>query len=570
MTERPGRHAPMAVALITAAALTTTAAGIVPPDVGAASGAIHFTGRAMDFTLEHSESPRRYAPETMAGGVAVLDYDGDGDLDMFFANGAEIPSLVKTTPKYRNRLFQNDGAARFADVTSRAGLAGSGYDVGVAVGDYDNDGDQDLFVGGVHRSTLYRNNGDGTFIDVTRSAGLAEPDTEYGPLWSVGGAWLDANNDGWLDLFVTGYVRWSAETEPECPQKTGRDYCHPKHYRGTPNRLFLGRGDGTFTDASAGSGIRAHVGKGMAAAIGDADGDGLVDVFVTNDKLANFLFRSVGNGRFEETAFRAAVAYREDGQEVSGMGADFRDLDNDGRPDILFTALDNETFPLFRNTGNGYFDDATAPSRLRQLTLPMSGFGLGIFDFDNDGWKDVFVARGHVQSLAMSTTLAINQPNTVLRNLGNATFEDLTAAAGLQLRPPRRHRGSAHGDFNGDGRIDVVTTALGAQAELWMNDSPRAHHWLMLKLVGTTSTRDGIGAVVTVTTGARVQVNHMTTAVGYASASSPLVHFGLGDVSIVDAVDVRWPAGTSQRVTGVTADRILELREPARPEKGRR
>ena len=524
---------------------------------------IRFRHQSIGFVLENGETPVRYAPETMAGGVAVFDYDSDGDLDIFFTNGAEMPSLRKTSAKYSNRLYRNNGAAQFEDVTGTAGLAGSGYDTGAAVADYDNDGDPDLFVGGVHRETLYRNNGDGTFTDVTAEAGLGKADAEHGPLWSVGGAWFDANNDGVLDLFVTTYLRWSPEKEPECLQNGKRDYCHPKYYRGTPNRLYLGSASGRFTDASVASGLRAHVGKGMGAAIADFDADGWIDIFVTNDKLANSFFRNLGAARFQEMAFEAAAAYPERGQDVSGMGSDFRDIDNDGRPDIVFVALENETFPLLRNTGKGYFDEATARSRMRQLSLPMSGYSTGIYDFDNDGWKDIFVSRGHVQSIPISATLAIDQHNTVFRNLGNGTFEALTAAAGFTSQPPRRHRGGAHGDLNNDGRVDVVVTALGAPAEVWLNDSPGTHHWLALKLVGTASNRDGIGAVVKLTTKHGVQYNHVTTAVGYASASSRLVHFGLGADTIAEAIEIRWPSGTVQRLAGVKADRVVEVREPA-------
>jgi hypothetical protein len=525
-------------------------------------GPIQFQYRPIDFVLENGETPVRYAPETMAGGVAVFDYNNDGRLDIFFTNGAEMPGLKKSSPKYRNRLFRNDGNGVFTDVTEKAGLGGSGYDTGVAVGDYNNDGYEDLFVGGVHHCTLYRNNGDGSFTDVTAQAGLDRPDEEYGPLWSVGGAWLDVNNDGYLDLFVTDYLRWSPEREPECLEAGKRDYCHPKYYKGSPNRLYLGSRDGTFTDVSAAAGLRTHIGKGMGAAVADFDGDGLPDIFVTNDKLANFFFRNLGGGRFQEMGFKAGVAYAEHGRDISGMGSDFRDIDDDGLPDIVFVALAGETFPLFRNTGKGYFDDITARSRLKQSSLPMSGYSPGIFDFDNDGWKDVFVTRGDVQATNLDGTRAVDQHNTVFRNRGDGTFDALTAEAGLASQPARRHRGSAFGDLNNDGRLDVVVTALGAPAEIWLNESPGDRRWIELKLVGTASNRDGIGAAIKLTSKRGVQYNHATTAVGYASSSAGPVHFGLGADDLVERIEIRWPSGALQRLENVKSSQVLTVREP--------
>jgi hypothetical protein len=528
---------------------------------------IQFVYQPIDFKLDSSETPQRHAPETMAGGVAVFDYNNDGKLDIFFTNGADIDTLRKTSPKFSNRLFENDGKGHFTDVTAKAGLAGTGFDMGVAIGDYDNDGYEDIFVAGVYKNTLYHNKGDGTFTDVTAKAGLNKPDPEYGPLWSVGAVWVDVNNDGLLDLVVVNYLKWDGTHEPDCESDGHPDYCHPKMYKPTPNQLFINKGDGTFRDASVEYGLRAHPGKGMGAAVGDFDVDGKMDIFVSNDKSFNWLFRKKG-GTFDEVGFDTNVALREDGIFISGMGVDFRDLDNDGYPDIVVVALDNETFPIYRNTGKGSFVEATQDSGMTSLSLPMAGYSPTIADFDNDGWKDIFVSRGHVQSLLYASRAVVEQPNTVFRNIsstnnGAMKFAALTAEAGLTSLHPARHRGSAIGNLNGDGRMDVVVSAINAPAEIWINQSPSNNHWLELKLQGTKSNRDGIGARIKVVTKSGTQYDHMSTAAGYASSSAGPVHFGLGTISSADLVEIRWPSGIVQRLRDVAGDHIVTVREPA-------
>jgi enediyne biosynthesis protein E4 len=522
---------------------------------------IHFSFRPIPFSLDSSETPQRHAPETMAGGVAVFDYNNDGNLDIFFTNGADINTLRKSSPQYYNRLFRNNGDGTFTDVTEKAGLAGTGYDTGVAIGDYDNDGYEDIFVAGVYRNTLYHNNGDGTFTDVTEKAGLAQPDKEYGPLWSVGAGWVDVNNDGLLDLFIVNYLKWDGTKEPPCTFEGKPEYCHPKYYKEVPNQLFLNQGNGKFVDISASSGIRSHLGKGMAVGIADYDGDGLPDLFVSNDKLFNSLFHNKGNGKFEEVGFEAGVALPEHGNLISGMGVDFRDFNNDGYPDIAVVALDAETFPLYQNDRKGAFVEVTAKSGMSLLSYPMAGYSPNIADFDNDGWKDIFVSRGDVQSPAMAARRHIDQPNTVFRNVPGGKWSALTEEAGFAAVPAKRHRGSAFGDFNHDGKLDLVVTALSAPAEIWMNDSPGENHWLEIFLQGTRSNRDGIGAKIFISAGGQSQFNHVTTASGYASSSAGPVHFGLGAAKVVDELEIRWPSGTIQRLKNVPADQIVHLKE---------
>jgi len=528
-----------------------------------AESPIRFVFQPIDFKLDSNESPEHHAPETMAGGVAVFDYNNDGRPDIFFINGADLKTLKKDSPKYYNRLFENDGKGHFTDVTEKAGLKGTGYDTGVAIGDYDNDGFEDIFVAGVYHNTLYHNNGDGTFTDVTAKAGLNKPDAEFGPLWSVAGAWIDVNNDGLLDLIVINYLKWDINHEPVCNGFGHDDYCHPKMYKPTPNQLFINNGDGTFRDASVEGGFRAHPGKGMGVAAADSELTGRMDLIIPNDKLMNSFYRAKGGGKFEEVGFEENVALREDGVYISGMGVDFRDLDNDGYPDIVIVALDGETFPVLKNTGKGSFNEVTRESGMTKLSLPMAGYSPNIADFDDDGWKDIFVSRGHVQSLA-STNLVIEQPNTVFRNLGGMKFAALTAEAGFTAQPPSRHRGSAVADLNGDGKLDVVVNALNAPAEIWINQSPGANHWIEFKLQGTKSNRDGIGARIKVVTKSGAQYNHMTTSSGYASSSAGPVHFGLGANASADLVEIHWPSGIVQTMKDVQGDQVVSVKEPAK------
>jgi hypothetical protein len=518
----------------------------------------------LDFVHQNSPSPRKHLIETMPGGVAVLDYDGDGRLDVFFTNGAAVPILEKDDPGYANRLFRNEGGLRFRDVTEAASLRGAGYSMGVAAADYDNDGRTDLFVAGVHRQFLYRNLG-GRFEDVTASAGLGSDQ------WAVGGGWFDYDNDGRLDLLVVNYTVWTAAFDRFCGDSTRgiRVYCHPKWFAPVPLTLYHNRGDGTFEDVTVKSGLAQFKGRGMGLAFADYDGDGFLDVYVANDKLPSFLLHNRKDGTFEETALLAGVSLPEHGQEVSAMGVDFRDYDNDGRPDIHVTALAGESFPLYRNMGKGLFQDVTHPSHLGRLVAARSGWGNGLFDLDNDGWKDIFTANAHVNDeIEKFQNDTYRQANSVFRSLGDGTFEDASAESGLAAGPPRVHRGAAFGDLDQDGRVDVVVTALGAPAELWHNESIGPGHWLDVRLVGTKSNRDGIGAVVKIAAKAdprwREQFNERTTAVGYASSSAGPVHFGTGQARTLDTLEVRWPSGTVQVLKDVPADQVVTILEAAK------
>jgi hypothetical protein len=517
------------------------------------------------FVTENSPTPEKHQPETMPAGIALFDYDGDGLLDIYLVNGAEMPSLEKTGPKYLNRLYHNNGNGTFTDVTERAGVAGAGYGMGVAVGDYDNDGWPDLFLANVNGNQLFHNNGNGTFTDVTAKAGLSGATHNGRKMWSISAGWFDYNRDGLLDLFVVNYVDWDPRYEPACVGLNGRGYCHPGSFAPLPDTLYRNNGDGTFTDVSAETGISALLGKGMGIAFADYDGDGWPDVFVANDNSPNLLLHNLGGKRFEEVGLQAGVAYNEEGNVLAGMGVDFRDLNNDGLPDIWHTAIENETFPLYVNQGNGNFLNAGRESRLANLTLPMSGWSNGIVDLDNDGWKDLVVARGNVMDNIeeVSRHFRYAEPNSVFRNLGNGQFGDVSATAGADFTRPAPNRGLAYGDLDNDGRVDLVVTSLGGPVRVLRNVTETRNHWILLKLVGTKSNRMGIGAQIRITTDdGRRLYNEVTTSTGYSASSDPRVHFGLGSSRVIREIEIRWPSGTRQLLHDVATDRLMEVTEP--------
>lgn len=487
--------------------------------------------------LLHSPTPEKHLIETMPGGLAIFDFDNDGRPDLFITNGATLPTLAKL-PAQANRLYRNLGDRQWQDVTAQAGLAGRGYSIGAAAADFDGDGFTDLFVTGVRENLLYRNRGDGTFQS------LPFPSTG----WSVSAGWFDYDHDGDLDLFVVNYVQWDPTQEPFCgDRKAGyRTYCHPKHYAGLANSLFRNEGQGRFTDVSQASGVGAHIGKGMGLAFADYDRDGWLDVLVTNDAIPNFLFHNERNGMFTERGLTAGIGLNDDGHALSSMGADFRDLDGDGRPDIFITALANETFPLFKALPQGLFLDLTYPSRIGAATRALSGWSTGIYDFDHDGEKDIFTANGDVNDNTENfSSRQSRQRNLFLWNTGQARFrpEPIGEAA--------RHRGAAFADLNGDGAIDIVTTRLGETPTVWLNDRAEGRNWLTVRTV--------LGAEVILRAGGRTQYNHATQAVGYASSSSPDVHFGLGEATTIDEVEVRFPDGQTRKLKQLTANRRISV-----------
>jgi hypothetical protein len=521
-----------------------------------------FAASKIKFTLKNSVSPQRYSIETMAGGVAVLDYNNDGLPDIFFTNGAAIPSLQKTNSTYWNRLYRNNGDGTFTDVTESAGLKGVGYSMGVGAGDYDNDGFVDLYVAGVNQNQLFHNNGDGTFTDVTAKAGVPGTTPKLGKTWAVAAGWFDYNNDGLLDLFVVNYLNYDIRTAALCSVQGLPTYCAPGNFQGTPNILYRNNGDGTFTDVSEQSHISQYIGKGMGVAFADYDGDGRTDIFVSNDTFQNFLLHNNGDGTFTDVALLAGVAYNENGKTVAGMGADFRDVDNDGKPDIFHTTMFGDSFPFYRNLGNGQFEDVTTATGLTSLTTRLTAWGVGIFDFDNDGYKDLFTANAAILDNSMEVEhRPYALPNGLLRNKGNLAFESIGSKAGAAFAQPAAHRGASFGDLNNDGRIDAVVSVLNGPPELWINRSRNENHWIVLNLIGVKSNRDGLGTKVKITTAHGSQFNEATTAVGYNSSSDKRVHFGLGDTAKIDSIELSWPSGITQVLKNVKADQVLTIRE---------
>ena len=509
----------------------------------------------LDFTHRNSPTSQKYLIETMGGGVALLDYNNDGRLDVFLVNSGRLEDPMKqparfarNNPAYWNRLYRQNLDGSFTDVTEAAGLSHAGddnYGMGVAVGDYNNDGFPDLYVTNYGRNQLYRNNGNGTFTDVTDEAGVAAGG------WSVSAGFFDYDNDGHLDLFVTRYLDWSIDRNILCGEPI-HAYCRPEKFKGVTSVLFHNLGNGKFRDVSEFSGIASVKGKALGVAFNDYDNDGLPDVFVANDGMEQFLFHNLGNGKFEERAMDAGVALSGDGRPFAGMGVAFQDYDSDGKPDIVVTDLALEKYALYHNEGAGLFRYASLSSGLAALSAHSSGWGVGLYDFDNDGWKDLFAAQGHVLDNVeqINAGLRYLESPVLLRNEGGK-FRKVAMAM-----PAVAGRGAAFGDLNNDGSMDAVVGVLGGRP-LVLRNRPGPNHWLTMKLVGTRSNRDGQGARVR----AGDRWVYCTTAGSYLSANDSRVHFGLGAQRRTD-IEIRWPSGRRQVLENVDADQILEVKEP--------
>jgi hypothetical protein len=519
---------------------------------------IHFQDQA-------SPTSKKYLLEAMGSGVAVFDYDNDGRLDIFFANGARIdnPTAVngvpqKTDAKYFNRLYHQKSDGTFEDVTEKAGLAGIGYSTGVAVGDYDNDGFEDLFVAGFGRSTLYHNNGDGTFTDVTAASGVA------GSGWATSAAWVDYDNDGRLDLVVTRYMDWTFQ-DIYCGEREAgyRAYCHPDLFKPATTLLYRNDGNGKFTEISQKAGL-AKAGKGLGVAVADYDRDGWMDIYIANDSVPEFLFHNKGDGTFEEVGVVSGAALDGNGATFAGMGVDFADYDNDGWPDIVVTDLANQRYALYHNAKDGTFDYATSGAGLGAITLLHSGWGVRFLDYDNDGWKDLFVAQSHVMdTIEISEPhLRYREPPMLLWNSKGQRFVDVSARSGDIFSEKWAGRGLATGDIDNDGREDVVVSSNNGPAWVLMNRTETQNHWITLKLVGVKTNRDGIGARVKISTATGDQYATVTTGGSYQSSSDKRVHFGLGSAAAVARIEISWPSGIHQTLRDVKADQFLTVTEP--------
>ena len=495
----------------------------------------------------------------MCGGVAAIDYDNDGKMDLFFTNGAKLPELVKTEPAYNNCLLHNNGDGTFTDVTAKARLTGAtlGFSFGVAVADYDNDGFDDIFICNAGMNTLYHNNGDGTFTDVTAGSGVDRKPTD---VLSVGAAWFDYDNDGLLDLIVTNYTTWTPQTDRQCFQSpTEEEYCSPTIYKSVESRLYHNLGHGRFEDVTNTSGIGKALGKGMGISIADFNRDGLMDVFVANDTEPNFLFINQGNGTFKESGLEFGVAYNEQGDSVSGMGSDAKDFDNDGWVDIVYNDLSGQVFGILRNEAGKSFSDATWATKLGPLSRNLSGWSIGFIDYNNDGWKDIYSANGDVDNLTASS----RQHDTMFQNTDGRIFVDVTEEMGPDFSYLGYQRGSAFVDLNNDGFMDLVVTSLGEKPRILMNNALVGNHWIMFDLRGYKSNRNGIGATIKVTTSSgRTLYNHVTTSVGFMSSSDRRAHFGLGAETKLDHIEIRWPSGVVQRLEHPAVNQIMKVEEP--------
>jgi len=516
-------------------------------DVTQASG-IHFQH-------VNGASGKKFLVETMCGGAAFLDYDNDFDLDVYLVNGADLPGHTSPTPPM-NRLYRNNSDGTFTDVTEEAGVGDTGYGMGCCAGDYDNDGDVDIYVTNFGPNVLYRNNSDGTFTDVTKEAGVGYPGC------SVGCAFADYDNDGDLDLFVANYMKLDLQNSPICMQGGIPAYCRPEDYEKVPNVLYQNNGDGTFTDVTQQAGMTAP-GRFLGAVWGDYDDDGYIDLFVANDALENFLYHNNGDGTFTEMGLFLGVALNEHGDAENCMGVDFGDYDNDGALDIIVCNYQGQTNTIYHNDGSGVFWDMTSECGLGEVTLIPMSWGTGFSDFDNDGYLDLFFANGHLHdNIEMFEEVGnYKQTNQLLRNNGNGKFSDISTQCGSGLTIKKASRGAVFGDYDNDGDIDILVANIGESPDLLRSDGENKNHWLALKLIGTKSNRDAIGAKVILTAGNLRQMRYVKSGSSYLSQNDMRLFFGLGDVEIVESIEIRWPSGLVQRLEKIPADQYLIITE---------
>jgi hypothetical protein len=530
------------------------------------------SARGVHFQNLSSHTSKKYLIETMGAGVALFDYDNDGRLDIYLVNGAPLSDPTpkgtipqKTGPQYWNRLYHQKPDGTFEDVTEKAGLQGVGYGMGVAVGDYDNDGYEDLFVTAYGGNKLYHNNRDGTFTDVTEKAGVG------GSGWSTSAAWVDLDGDGLLDLVVLRYVKWNFD-DIYCGvhKEGGRDYCHPDVFQPIAPLVYHNDGDGHFTEVSEKIGL-SKPGKSLGIAFADYDRDGHTDIFVANDSMVEFLYHNKGDGTFEEMGLMSGVAVDGNGKTYAGMGVDFADYNNDGLPDLIVTNLANQQYALYQNNGDGSFNYTSFASGIAAITLKHSGWGARFFDYDNDGWKDLLVAQGHdLESIqANYPDLRYREPMLLAQNTGKG-FVDVSKESGEVFQHAWVGRGLAIGDIDNDGRVDAVVTTNDGAAYILRNETPTQNHWLTLKLVGHKSNRDGIGAEVKITTSKGSQLETVTTAGSYLSSSDKRVHFGLGSDAAAQTIEIRWPSGIVQTLRNVHSGQILQVDEAEASAAGKR
>ena len=510
------------------------------------------------FVHTDGSSGRRYIVETVASGLATLDYDGDGDIDIYFLNGAPLPGTRTDGPPPRNALYRNDGGWKFTEVTAAAGVGDAGYGLGVCIGDYDNDGDPDIYLNNYGPNVLYRNNGDGTFTDVTRIAGVGNGDKV-----GAGACFLDIDKDGDLDLYVGNYIDFTPAKHQTRLVNGHPAYVGPMIYGPVPDTLYRNNGDGTFTDISRKSGVAAQNGTSMGMVCADYDDDGDTDIIVGNDAMANFVWRNDGAGHFEEVGLLSGLAYDMHGVGQGTMGVECGDYDNDGRLDFHMTSYQKQWAILYRNLGGGQFADATYATGAGAGTFNLVEWGSGLVDFDNDGLRDLFMACGHLQDNVelWDDTATYETRNVLLRNTGQGKFVDLSARAGDGLAVKLSSRGAAFDDLDNDGDIDVVILNHRREPTLLRNDSPGRNHWLGLRLQGTRSNRDGVGARIKVSAGDLTLVDEVHSGRGYQSSYGAHPHFGLGQRTRVDRVEVRWIGGATNTLENVPVARLVTITE---------